>query len=296
MIFTRTSAGLSNLRLFKGVDLVVFSEGGGDTFSVQQAFSGRYHRRANDIEFWRPLFHRFKSEISVSFRAIGSKNTLKQIATELVHGTVSGVCVVMDKDFDELFQETIEHHRVLYTHKYSWESELFETPVMSRAFQAIAFSEIAQGTLENKIRPIVTQLRRELRHLVRADVVLFAAGKVLFRRNGGGSGLKNRRRLTPPSLNSGEIRARLASHHAAVKGFYLVRPLRRRIDIKKDCFGKLLLSAAVQTMHYLIEWQNQPQMRNEYCIRFLIHGFHAWLAERPGSGTARYYSRIIAAV
>ena len=78
---------------------------------------------------------------------------------------------------------------------------------MSRAFKAIAFSEIAQGTLENKIRPIVTRLRRELRHLVRADVVLFAAGKPLFRRNGAVSGLKNRRRL---------IR-----HHSTVEKFEL---------------------------------------------------------------------------
>ena len=296
MTFTRTNTGLSNLRLFKGVDLVVFVEGGGpNVVSVEDALSGIYYKFAKDIEFWRPIFSRFRSNLSVSFRAIGTKNTLKEIAIRLSQGSVSGICVAMDRDFDELFGNMIYHNRVLYTHKYSWESELFETRVILHAFRTIAFSEISERNLEQKIRPIVGEVRHELRHFVRADAILCAAGKPLFRRKGAVAALKAPRKNQPPSLDLHRIKAQLRTYHAEVRGYVLLRSL-GRIDVRRHCFGKLLLAAAIQTMHFLIEWREQPKLRNEYCTSFLIRAFHTWLAERPGSGAARYYSRVVAAI
>lgn len=296
MIFTRTDQGLSNLKLFKGVDLVVFSEGGGPvSLSAEDALAGKSLKSADDVKFWQPIFVRLRPDLTLSFRAVGTKNTLKVIANKLALGAISGICVVMDRDFDDLFGELISHHRVLYTHKYSWESELFETQVMVHAFQSIAISNISSRSLEDRIRPIVSKLVSQLRHLVRADVILSAAARPLFPRKGSIAVLNNRRRLQVPSLNQQYIERRLREHHAEVKGFFLVRPL-RKISVRKHCFGKLLLAAATQTMHYLNYWQGQPSLPNPYCKKFLIQGFHAWLIEKPGSVTARYYSRIIAAI
>ena len=107
----------------------------------------------------------------------------------------------MDRDFDDVFDSLVSHHRVIYTRKYSWESELFETRVILNAFQYIALSQISESSFESKIRPIVTRLLRDLRHYVRADIVLCAAGKPLFRRNGSVSALRTRRKLMPPALD-----------------------------------------------------------------------------------------------
>ena len=295
-MFTRTNSGISNLRHFKGVDLVVFCEGGlSDVVSIQEALSGRYDAPSNDKEFWRPIFGRLRTDLSVSFRATGTKDTLKKMATELASGRISGICVVMDRDFDDLFGEVVSHHRVLYTHKYSWESEVFETRVILRAFQTFALSEISERRLEEEIRPIVAKLRRDLRHLIRADAILCAAGKPLFRRKRPVSALNDRGKFRKPSLNCDSIRSRLRTYRSEIKGYYLVRPL-GQVDVKRHCFGKLFLAAGIQTLQYLAEWCGQPPLRNEYSTRFLIRGVHAWFAERPGSAPAKYYARVLARV
>ena len=296
MIFTRTDQGLSNLRLFKDVDLVVFSEGGGPTsLSVKDVISGKYFKSSDDIDFWQPIFSLFRPDLTFSFRAVGAKNTLKDIANRLAHGLVSGICVVMDRDFDDLFGQQIMHHRVVYTHKYSWESELFETRVILHAFQSIALSSVSDRNLEKQIRPVVSSILRELRHFVRADVILSAAGRPLFPRSGSIGALRNRRRLRPPALDRQFIMRRLSDHHSEVRGFFLIRPP-KTVSIRKRCFGKVLLAAATHTIRYLCEWQKQPSMANLYCKKFLIRGFHTWLVERPGSIPARYYSRVVSAI
>ena len=296
MIFTRTDSGLSNLRHFKGVDLVVFTEGGGHTsFSLEEALQGRYHKRSNDIEFWRPLFERFKPDLSVSFRALGAKRTLQQIARRLADGSLTGVCVVMDRDLDEIFSLTIAHHRVLYTQRYSWESDVFETGVIQRAFQRILLSPVSEGELEARVRPIVSSFRSGLRHLVRADIVCCAAGKPLFRRTGIGAVLQRRKKRHPPELNVLLIRKRLSLLHKQMHGFRLLIRV-RKVSARRHCFGKLFMAAAIQIVYYLNEVYGQPPLRKEYCVKFLIHGFHDWLNDRPGSSTARYYARVVASV
>ncbi len=296
MIFTRTHSGLSNMRYFQGVDLVVFTEGGPDiSYSIDEALDGHYHKQSDDIEFWEPLFARYQPNLSVSFRALGTKNTLKEIARRLAEGLIVGVCVVMDKDFDDLFGQTISHKQVLYTHKYSWESDVFETGVIWNGFQHIALARKSQRQVEAEIRPVIMQIRRELRHLVRADIVLCAAGKSLFRRNGTGSAFQERRRSQPPRLDVRGIRDRLAAEHAEIRGFRLLRQA-RRVHVRKDCLGKLFLMAAIQTLYYLLDINGQPRLAREYCIKFLVLGFHEWLIEKPGSGTARYYARVVGAV
>ena len=295
MTFTRTRNGLSNLRLFVGVDLIVFTEGGPNSFNIEEASRGEYHEDSADIDFWQPLFTRYKPDLSFSFRAMGTKNTIKTIARHLEEGTVTGVCVVMDRDFDELFSQLIFHHRVLYTHKYSWESELLETSVILRAFLHMDLSKSSKRTILARIRPVLGQIRRDLKHFTKADAILWAAGNTLFQRKGVYSALHPRRKSHPPRLNHVVIRSRLRARHAEIKGYRLLRAM-RSIDVKRHCFGKLLLAIAVETLHYLMDLSRQPKMPKDYCVKFLTESFHAWLDEKPGSPVAKYYTRIVSSV
>ena len=52
MSFTRTNAGLSNLALFYSVDLIVFTEGGEQSFSFDEVNEGRFNKTSVDIKFW----------------------------------------------------------------------------------------------------------------------------------------------------------------------------------------------------------------------------------------------------
>ena len=296
MIFVRTNGGLSNLRYFKRVDLIVFTEGGPDiSFSVEEVLEGKHHERSDDIEFWRPLFARFRADLKVNFRAVGTKSTLKEVGLRLIEDSIDGVCVVMDRDYDNQFRDNLSHPRVLYTHKYSWESEVFETSVIVRAFRLIALTSIPARELQSKVRPVVRCCRGDLRHLTRADIICCAAGRSLFRRNRVGSPFKQRRKCYPPELDAKGLRDRLSAQHAEVRGFRLLWPV-EEVRPQKHCFGKVLLYAAIQTLYYLLETYRQPSLRKEYCQKFLIQGFHDWIESKPGSGVAKYYARVVGAV
>lgn len=295
MTFTRTRSGLSNLKLFVGVDLVVFTEGGSNSFTIEETSRGKYHESSADIDFWQPLFAKFKPNMSLSFRALGSKNTVKTIARYLEEGTVTGVCVVMDRDFDELFSQLILHQRVLYTHKYSWESDLLETSVILRTFLHVDLSKCSERAILQLIRPVISQIRGDLRHFTKADAILWAAGSTLFQRKGVYWALHQRRKCDPPRVNHDTIRNRLHTRHAEIRGYRLLRVI-RKIDVRRHCFGKLLLAIAIEILHYLMDLSKQPKLPKDYCVKFLTESFHAWLDEKPGSPVARYYTRIVSSV
>ena len=62
MSFTRTNSGLSNLALFHGVDLIVFTEGGEESYSYEDVLASKFNERSVDIKFWSGIFskHNFQ--------------------------------------------------------------------------------------------------------------------------------------------------------------------------------------------------------------------------------------------
>lgn len=63
MTLTRTNSGLQNLHILKGVDLIVYTEGGEQrTFTEEEILAGGGHQKSVDIRFWKRMFARFLPE------------------------------------------------------------------------------------------------------------------------------------------------------------------------------------------------------------------------------------------
>ena len=56
MAFTRTKSGLSNLAQFHGADVILFTEGGVQSFTFEDVCNGRFNEAAIDIKFWSAIY------------------------------------------------------------------------------------------------------------------------------------------------------------------------------------------------------------------------------------------------
>lgn len=97
----RTPSGLSNLRLFHDVDVVIYVEGGKKSLSVKEIEAGESFTDSIDIKFWERLFAFFAPSRKCHFKAIGSKSAIVPIANEIAAGRVMHSVACMDRDHDE---------------------------------------------------------------------------------------------------------------------------------------------------------------------------------------------------
>lgn len=125
-MFTRTDVGLSSEHLFFDVDWIVYCEGkplSDDVSSLDEAF-------------WTAALS--ANGVSCKCKSIGSKSELTQIAYKVVDGSAQSILVAMDRDYDHLIGELIDHPRVLYSHGYSWESDVCQNFSVERVVHLFA--------------------------------------------------------------------------------------------------------------------------------------------------------------
>src|SRR5690242_5174005 len=87
---------------FLGVDAIVFVEGGRTTYTLEQTAEGSYNSQGEDLKYWQIIFMTFAPKKNFNLRALGSKTTIREIASLIAQGEVRHVCVAMDRDFDHL--------------------------------------------------------------------------------------------------------------------------------------------------------------------------------------------------
>ncbi|MDF3383410.1 MULTISPECIES: DUF4435 domain-containing protein [unclassified Sulfitobacter] len=155
-MFTRTEAGLSSEHLFFDVDWIVYCEGkplSDDVSSLDEAF-------------WTKVLS--ANGVSCKCKSMGSKPELKQLAETVIDGSVQRVLVAMDRDYDHLMANLIDHPRVLYSHGYSWESDACQNFSVERVVQLFAnVTHIA--TIESEFRTFRNTMSGKLRRAFALD-------------------------------------------------------------------------------------------------------------------------------
>lgn len=299
MTLTRSKSGLQNLHILKGVDLIVYTEGGEHkAFTKEDILAGEGHQKSVDIRFWKRMFARYLPEKEVKILAVGSCNTLNQIASDISDGNLKSVCVAMDSDYSTFWGKNVEHRQVVRTRTYSWENELFQTDVVFRAFEKLVIDDFNEADTRKIIDDARHTLLNQLKHLLRADLVLVAANKSLFCRKQPASCFKHiMRPLAPPEIDCVRMKARLRNQRADIGKFNLVnRPSAAEIDTARDIFGKPLLIASIRILQYLILKAGQQPMPNDYLQRFLLEAFFVWMADNPQAEVAKSYAHKISVI
>lgn len=182
MTFRRTSSGLSNLGLFYGVDTVVFLEGGNQSLSRDDVEAGMFSASSPDVRFWQTLFDLYRPGTRIQFRSVGSKTVVKSIARDIRDGSVTGVVVAMDRDFDHINNDLIASQNVIYTNGYSWENDVWWCDA-SLFSACCAISGSCKSNLNDEkqfIRRSLTRFEMACKGAVRADAILSQYGDSLF--------------------------------------------------------------------------------------------------------------------
>lgn len=180
MTFRRTTSGLNNSYLFYRVDAVVYLEGG-DSLTKEEIENGTFNTATDDIRFWQALFGFYRPGKSYQFCSVGSKETVKSIAEDIVQGRVQNVIVAMDRDFDNINSRLINGNNIIYTLGYSWENDAWTPAAVLEAYCLLSGScKISVQTEKELIEQYFMGCIGKIRGGVRADAVLSQNGSSLF--------------------------------------------------------------------------------------------------------------------
>lgn len=297
MKFHRSPAGLSNLHLFLGSDVVVFVEGGPKSFSVDEALQGNYSSASPDIKFWQSLFTFFlRSGQDCQFRAIGSKHTAIGIADLIVEGRVSNVLVAMDRDHDSFRETTRVNPSVLYTRGYSWENDVCRPEIVEEVFWSL--SQGARGTvgITGEIRDEFQDFCVQLRRAVYIDILLAFFDQALLPRDKPDSVFVVSGPNNKPRVNKGRL-MQLIRKQRELHARPLRRPKNISFNVLTDCVGPILACFYYRVLQYLLtKHSGLKSVQKTIVDSLMIEKFIRYLSRNSTEPVFLHYSKQFAAL
>lgn len=265
--FKRSTNGINNQHLFYNVDLVVFVEGGKESYTKTEVYSGSYDTETEDIIFWRNLFKIFNSTKKVKFKSVGSKTTIKEIVLDIVNGKLQTVMVAMDNEFDEILKQRIDHPNVFYTYGYSWENDVWNYKVIKCIIEELSAIIIEHDEIEKNFNAFL----KSIKVAVYADGYLFKQASSFFPRKSGFLFCVDCASTDLPKINEIKIADKIAEKGLNKKTLYSFGH-RHSINTLKFCFGHLLADYCCQVIFsYLRNKHNLTGLKKGIIYRMGIN-------------------------
>lgn len=174
--FTRTNSGLTNLRLFHSVELVVFTEGGTSTLSVADVLSGAENIAPEDTKFWKLVLDRNRLSKTYTLKAVGSKAAVLKIAEKIEAGDVSNVAAAMDRDLDDYLGGQPQSPLVLYTHGYSWEADVFNKDLTKEQIASLLFMDPLDDAVNRDVEAAYRSFEKYGSKIAKAELIFRSQG------------------------------------------------------------------------------------------------------------------------
>lgn len=247
MSFTRTSSGLNNQFMFYNVDAVVFTEGGDVSWTFEDIRNNEFNEKSIDILFWKKLFDKFRSELNIKFKAVGSKTTVKTIALEIKSKNLTTVIAAMDTEFDQLHGACIHHPNILYTHGYSWENDVWNKDVVISLLQNISGEDIDREIIDN----CMSSFENEILEAVYADAHLFGLGDSFLPRKGHLKCIECNKNRSPNVIS--EFINQLFIEKGLDRDQIKEYGVKNGIQVNKNCYGHLLNDFIYHLTRYYID-------------------------------------------
>ncbi|WP_417323141.1 DUF4435 domain-containing protein [Erythrobacter aureus] len=142
MSFERSASGQANRALFYGVDWVIYTEGGSESGGPVRSY---------DTLFWGAVFRSVEPALRIKAIPRGGKRQLASLARQIIDDDIDNVVVAMDRDYDGINQNLLDHPRVVYTFGYSFENDIFEPESLSELFSSLAPNTLEEDELDTEI-------------------------------------------------------------------------------------------------------------------------------------------------
>lgn len=259
--FIRTASGLNNEHLFHNVDYVVYLEGGGKSFNINEVLNdGYYNDQTLDIAFWSYLFWHYWKDKRLKYKSIGSKTVLKELSTVLIDNDINTVLICMDNEFDELLMRRIDDRRVFYTYGYSWENEVFTLPIIKNLAISFSAAVFCSPVIEERYNHFISDITCG----VKADYLLFLHGDSIFPK-------KSRLKFIDLDKVSAPVKQEELKSSINSRGISQDQLDSISIDTKKYCFGHLVADYSCQLLRiHLKKELNIESPNNEVFNRSAI--------------------------
>ncbi len=246
MSFTRTNSGISNLRLFYNSDIIIYTEGGDKSFSIQDVENNKFNTSSIDIKFWCGIFDKNNFSKKVKFRALGSKTASKAICEKIIAGDIKNTVVTKDRDLD--FIESIHYNSplILYTKGYSWENDIFSEEITTAQIKSMLLEQELSTEISDEINSSYNQFRSLGMRLIRLEVIFRSHGKKFITDANG-------ERFFNSKISSNISKSALVSF-INNKKTEIPRPANLNKDISALCpilniYGKLLASLSINIIN-----------------------------------------------
>lgn len=290
MSFTRTNSGLSNLALFCGVDLIVFTEGGESSYSYEDVLAGKFNERSVDIKFWSGVFSKHNFEKTIEFRALGSKTCSKAICELLVSNSINNVAVALDSDLDDISGTKFSSPYILYTRGYSWENDVYHPQLVKEQIESLVYLQ----RLPNDYADIINESYRKFDRLANRILKL----ELMFRDIGSKfitdcSGERFVSGKIKPEFKIRQIKILLEQRKdTLVKPVYL-RGMGVGYCGIKYCYGKLREALAIANISYIVgNLEKQKSLPKDIIVSSMLDRYQ----RRVNHTEDVYYSNIIGAL
>lgn len=224
------------MAIFCSADFIVFTEGGTDSFTAEEALDGNFNIRSVDIKFWSTVFNKYGFNKRLHFRALGSKTSAEELAIKVERSEISNILVVRDSDLDDFFNRKINSPFVLYTYGYSWENDTWHKDSILSQIECYNMStELPENCLE-PIDKSFSDLRKFARRLLLLEIIFRKNGLKFITECTGEQFINNKSR---PGLRSEPFLKLLKKNKDKIE-----RPANNDVMINIDsairyCYGKL---------------------------------------------------------
>lgn len=281
--FKRTKSGLNNLRLFHDVNYVIYLEGGNKSYSKSEVYANKFNSDTEDISFWSKIFMLNKKNCKFKFKSVGSKETLKDIAIDLIDNKIKFVYIAMDNEFDEVLNQRLKHPNIFYTFGYSFENDIWNYITIIQILEELTSSNIDKKYIEKGFKKFINKIKIG----VFADSYSFYKKKAFFKRKQGHLFCIDCNSNNFPSVKELEITNLLMQKSLNINTIRNYA-YKNKIDVIKHCFGHLLADYCCQVIkHYLKVKHKFSNLTKEIIYRMAINKF--FQHQYKASDIEKYY-------
>jgi hypothetical protein len=249
MSFTRTPSGLTNLAQFYGKDIIVFTEGGTNSYSYDEICAGKFNSAAIDIKFWASVFEKHNFDKNIEFRALGSKSASNSICEMIEHERISNVIVTRDSDLDDFLGRKYTSPYVLYTRGYSWENDVYDKTLVKRQ----VLSQLLEIELKREYEEIIEnsfkQFKAKTSRLLRLELICRTQGQKFI------TGINGERfidRRNKPKLSMQQIKLTVKPLKNVLQRPVTLAGIQMDKCSFRYCYGKLQEALAISIITYIV--------------------------------------------
>ncbi|HCF5363401.1 TPA: hypothetical protein NIG71_005952 [Pseudomonas aeruginosa] len=247
MSFTRTKSGLSNLGIFYGSDLIIFTEGGKKSFTKEEVEAGQYNTISIDIKFWKSVLEAHGLERTVSFRAVGSKTCSKSICEKIITGQAKNIAVAKDSDLDEFLGLKQRSPYILYTKGYSWENDVFSKDLVSEQIESLALLDNIPDEISKLIEQCYSDYENVGTRLAKLEIIFRKHGIKFISEFNGERFINSKAK---PKINIQQVKQLIEQNKEKIQRPVSLPP-GTKICAYTNIYGKLLESLAFAVICFI---------------------------------------------